>query len=133
MSITLGDFVTHLLFKLQKNGIALPFDRMELWHILFYRLQSERDPAELPEFLKNLQFDWDAPHPKSQEIAEYLNAVLFTGMVITTTPYGNVYKLSDWTEDFLADRHGTLDNFTKRCLRHALKIAREEFKKEKSE
>ena len=54
--------------------------------MLFYELKTSSHSQGKPEFLSELLFDWDGPYPRSPELAEYLDALHWTGCLSASNP-----------------------------------------------
>ena len=122
----LGDFVGLLMLLLQgKITISL---NMETWNLLFYRLKK-KNIAGKPAFFEKMQFDWDGPYPKSPELSHYLNCLSMFGVLVTTSPRFQEYKLDEKHTPILKKKYEALDETAKLFLDHAVKIAMEEFTK----
>jgi len=129
VELSFGEFVKYLVLLLQKNDIALPFNKQELWHCLFYRLKQPQEVAGKPAFLEKLWFDWDGPYPKSPELSKYLYALRSIGVVQTNSPRFDRYWLSKSTEELWQEQFEKLDQIIKLYIVLVVEIAREEFDK----
>ena len=83
--MTLGDFVKQLAVRLQDEHVVMPFKDDRPWHMLFYRLHKEASPQS-PDFLQYLEFDWDGPYPRSQDLSDFLQGLHWTGSVSALNP-----------------------------------------------
>jgi len=84
--ISLGEFVKQLTLRFTQEGMTMPLRDERPWHMLFYRLKVASYPAGKPSFLEDLLFDWDGPYPRSSELAEYLDALHWTGCLSASNP-----------------------------------------------
>src|SRR5690242_4508258 len=85
-NISLGEFVTTLVLRMQQKGITMPFQNEEKWHKLFYCFKKNASQPGRPAFLDKLRFDWDGRYPKAQDLSEYLQALHWNGFVSVANP-----------------------------------------------
>jgi hypothetical protein len=102
-SISLGDFLRILMARLTKDNVRMPLQDEDPWQQLFYALKKEN--GNNSEFLKDLQFDWDGPAPRSNELAEYIQALHWTGNTSAINPTWETMTLDpsiaeQWVEEF---------------------------------
>lgn len=122
----LGDFVKFLILLLQEK-ISLSL-KSKPWHMLFYKLKKEYSVGK-PEFLGEMQFDWDGPYPESPELSHYLSCLCILGVLVTTSPCFQEYWLEKKYASLLREKYENLDEPAKLFLDNAVKIAVEEFNK----
>ena len=84
--ISLGEFVKQLTLRFTQAGMVMPLRDERPWHMLFYRLKTAPQASGRPGFLDDLLFDWDGPYPRSSELAEYLDALHWTGCLSASNP-----------------------------------------------
>jgi hypothetical protein len=84
--ISLTEFVTLLVLKLQESGAPMPFQNEEKWHELFYSLKMKRDEPGRPAFLDKLRFDWDGRYPKALDLSECLQTLHWNGFLSVGNP-----------------------------------------------
>ena len=84
--ISLGEFVKQLTLRFTQENIEMPLRDERPWHMLFYELKVSKQPAGKPSFLDDLLFDWDGPYPRASELAEYLDALHWTGCLSASNP-----------------------------------------------
>ncbi len=98
-TVTLGQFVKELSALLANENVSIPFKNERPWHTLFYSLKTERDVPGRPTFFDRLQFDWDGPFPKSQELSEFLHSLHWNASVSATNPHYETINLSGPVKD----------------------------------
>jgi hypothetical protein len=104
--LSLGDFVRLLAALLHRRHVQIPFGKTEEWHLLFYELAGGNDGRK-PQFFQSLFFDWDGPYPKSQELAQFLQALHWTASASANNPYFETIELPEplarrWLDEFEA-------------------------------
>ncbi len=124
--ITLGDFIRLLAVAIPDADRAMPFQDETPWQMLFFRLKNEiYDPK--PSFISNLDFDWDGPFPKSQDVSDFLQALHWTGSVAALNPsYEQIIVPLGvrvaWQEEF-----ASMEPQLSALLARSVAIAKEEF------
>lgn len=124
--MSLGQFVKQLSALLQKKNISLPFKNQVPWHILFYELKKSSSPGK-PKFFDELQFDWDAPYPKCQELSEFLNAMHFTASVSARNPSFDTISVSPDVVDRWVQNINEDEVDLRRFVESAVSLAEREF------
>jgi len=124
--MSLGQFVKQLAGRLQEDGIALPFKNQMPWHLLFYELRKYPSEGK-PQFLDTLVFDWDAPYPKCQELAEFLSALHFTASASARNPRFDVISVDHTTAERWSRITDQGDPRLKTFVIHAVSLAKKEF------
>lgn len=122
--MSLGEFVKQLTVRMNDSKIEMPFKDEKPWHTLLYELKVSGIKPK-PEFLANLQFDWDGPYPRSRDLSDYLHGLHFTGCVSAANPSYDVITLDEglakiWSSEKLDEE---LDTF----MNQVLHIAKKEF------
>jgi hypothetical protein len=84
--ISLGEFVTLLVLRLDNERVPMPFQNEEKWHRLFYKLKTEREKQGRPGFFDKLRFDWDGRYPRAQDLSEYLQSLHWNGFISVANP-----------------------------------------------
>jgi len=85
--ISLGEFVKQLTLRFTQQQMTMPLRDERPWHLLFYKLKVAADYSRpKPGFLNDLLFDWDGPYPRSSELADYLDALHWTGCLSASNP-----------------------------------------------
>lgn len=84
--VSLGEFVKQLTLRFTKENMIMPLRDERPWHMLFYDLKASNLASGKPDFLAELLFDWDGPYPRSPELAEYLDALHWTGCLSASNP-----------------------------------------------
>jgi hypothetical protein len=84
--ISLGEFVKKLTLQFDRQSMTMPLRDERPWHMLFYDLKNSTRSEGKPDFLAELLFDWDGPYPRSPELAEYLDALHWTGCLSASNP-----------------------------------------------
>src|SRR5205823_4805476 len=82
--------------------IEMPLRNERLWQRVFYSLKKE--VGDKFDVLADLRFDWDGPYPRSKEVAEYVQALHWTGNTSATNPSWEKMTLDDevareWLEE----------------------------------
>ena len=95
MANNLGDFVKEMAALMTDNHLRLPLKDERPWHLLFFELKRDRQPADRPAFLDRLIFDWDGPSPKCQELSEFIHALHWNANVTASNPTYETLTLSD--------------------------------------
>jgi hypothetical protein len=129
-TLTLGQFVKELTALLEERKIAIPFKNERSWHFLFYELKKDRSAVGRPSFLDELQFDWDGPYPKSQELSDFLHSLHWNASVSASNPHYETITLSDEVRDLWLKRYEREDANTKGYFSLVLDRARTEFGQE---
>ena len=125
--MALGDFVKDLVALLHQENIKMPFDDENPWHELFYELKKHPERTEGFRFLENLQFDWDGPYPKCQELSDFLHALHWNASVSALNPRFDSISLIDDIAELWAKRIDKLSAEDKAFLFIALSQAKERF------
>lgn len=84
--ISIGQLVEQIAVVRSDRGEALPLRDERPWHELFYHLKTQQDPAR-PKFFDSLDFDWDGPYPKSQDLSAFLQALHWNACVSAANPH----------------------------------------------
>jgi hypothetical protein len=124
--MALGDFVEELTALLQKQSISMPFANESHWHELFYDLKRT-DSDGKPEFLRALRFDWDGPHPKCQELSEFLHALHWNACVDARNPHFDTIRLPEEIAEEWSARVERLEDPTRQFLHLAADRAKKFF------
>ena len=128
MKLSLGEFVKCLVLLLHRNGVAFSLRSYKPWHLLFYELKKIPETDGKPEFFKNLRFDWDGPYPECPELSEFLDALCWTGSIVTTSPRFEEYTLPKEMADLWSQEFEVLGDETKQFLDTTLALARNKFR-----
>lgn len=101
-SFALGDLLRVVVAKLTNASIEIPLQNETLWQKVFYSLKREFGGKF--ELLRDLRFDWDGPSPRSRELAEYIQALHWTGNISGSNPSWDRMTLaqdvaSEWLEE----------------------------------
>jgi hypothetical protein len=131
-TLTLGQFVKELTALFETNSIAIPFKNERPWHFLFYELKKDRNALGRPAFLDELEFDWDGPFPKSQELSNFLHSLHWNASVSASNPHYETISLSDPVKTLWFHRYEAEDANTKQFFSTVLDRARKEFGHESS-
>ncbi len=83
--LTLGGYVKQLAVRMQDANMVMTFKDDRPWHLLFYRLREEFK-AQGSTFLQSMEFDWDGPYPRSQDVSDFLQGLHWTGSVSALNP-----------------------------------------------
>jgi hypothetical protein len=127
--MSLGDFVKNLTALLKEKNVEMPFKNQRPWHLLFYDLKEDQRAGK-PDFFQHLQFDWNGPHPKSQELTEFLQALHWNASVSVGNPHYNTISLPDDIAQLWRQGADELDPATEEFLQFAVERARNEFQRE---
>jgi hypothetical protein len=124
-TIDLGDFLRILAARLTEDGVDMPLKNERLWQRLFFTLKKER--RENFNFLKDLRFDCDGPFPRSKELAEYIQALHWTGNTSATNPSWERMTLDkqiahEWMKEF-----ESMDPPIRELAEHAFQEAKKTF------
>lgn len=130
---TLGQFVKELTALLADQNIGMPFKNERSWHLLFYELKKDRGAPGRPAFLDEMQFDWDGPFPKSQELSDFLHSLHWNASVSAVNPHYDFITLPEEMKDIWMSRYTREDKRTKDYFKLALARARAEFGDEPGE
>jgi hypothetical protein len=125
--MALGDFVKELVALLHKEKINIPFEDESPWHELFYELKKYPERAESFAFFENLQFDWDGPYPKCQELSDFLHALHWNASVSAQNPSFDSITLIDDIAELWMKRVDELADEEKKFLYKALVEAKHKF------
>jgi len=125
--MSLGDFVKELVVLLHNDKVRMPFDEENLWHELFYELKKDPERNERFNFFEHLQFDWDGPSPKCQELSDFLHALHWNASVSALNPRFDSITLIDGIAELWAKRIEVLDPEDKKFLQKAVAEARNIF------
>lgn len=125
--LSLGQFVRQLAALLQKQSVQLPFKNQRPWHLLFYRLKKDSTSPGRPQFFDELGFDWDGAYPKSQQLAEFLNAMHFTANVSARNPHFDVISVAPEVADRWARSIKQDDPEVMQFVSNAVALAQQEF------
>jgi hypothetical protein len=128
--VSLGQFVKQLAAQLQKKDRPLPFKNQRPWHLLFYELKKQPAVPGRPKFLDELTFDWDAPFPKCQQLAEFLNAMHFTASVSARNPHFDVISVTPAVADRWSQSIGD-DADLRAFVNSAVGLAEKEFSEDR--
>lgn len=123
--MSLGEFVKQLTVRMHNSEVAMPFKDERPWHVVLYKL-AVSDIGPKPEFLKDLQFDWDGPYPRSRDLSDYLHGLHFTGCVSAANPSYDVITLDEGLEKIWSSEK--LDRKISEFMDQVMNIAKEEFK-----
>lgn len=115
--VSIGEFVTILVLRLDKQNIPMPFQNEEKWHRLFYNLKTSRDERGRPAFLDALRFDWDGWYPKCRDLSECLQTLHLNGFISVANPTYDKFKVDD---DVLAGIDEVQPEFEDNNLEHFL-------------
>lgn len=126
-TLTLGQFVKELTALFEINNIAIPFKNERPWHFLFYELKKDRNAVGRPAFLDELEFDWDGPFPKSQELSSFLHSLHWNASVSASNPHYETISLSEPVRTLWYQRYEEEDAHTKQFFTAALERAKAEF------
>jgi hypothetical protein len=126
-TLTLGQFVKELTAVFEQNNIPIPFKNERPWHFLFYELKKDRDAVGRPMFFDELEFDWDGPFPKSQELSNFLHSLHWNASVSASNPHYETISLSDPVRNLWFQRYEAEDANTKQFFAAALDRAKKEF------
>jgi hypothetical protein len=125
--LTLGGFIKQLAVRMQDADIQLSLKDDKPWHLLFYRLRREFK-SQGNTFLRSMQFDWDGPYPKSQDVSDFLQGLHWTGSVSALNPtYERIIVPDDVKEAWKTEGKGVGDD-DEVLLSRGLQIAKTEFK-----
>jgi hypothetical protein len=127
--LTLGEFVKQLTALLEREEISIPFKNERPWHYLFYELKKSKTVGR-PQLFDELEFDWDGPFPKSQELSDFLHALHWNASVSANNPHYETINLPNDVRDLWFSRYDASDTDTKTFFNLALDRAREEFGRE---
>src|ERR1700722_4167889 len=125
--LTLGQFVKQLPALLEEKRIAIPFKNERPWHYLFYELKKDKDAVGRPSFFNDLEFDWDGPFPKSQELSDFLHALHWNASVSASNPHYETIDLSTEVKCLWLKKHNLEDGVSKQFFKLAVDRARKEF------
>jgi hypothetical protein len=102
-NISLGEFVTSLILRMDEKNTPMPFQNEEKWHRLFYKLKRDRSATGRPIFFDQLRFDWDGRFPKSQDLSEYLQVMHWNGFVSVMNPTYDRLKVDENVKQHASD------------------------------
>ena len=123
---SLGDVVRLLAASISKHGRTIPFQDETPWHTVFFRLKNEL-PEPKPSFIADLEFDWDGPLPKSQDLSDFLQALHWTGSVAAYNPSYEQIVVPEGIKSIWMDELATLSPEMTGVLNRAVQLAVEEF------
>lgn len=125
--LTLGKFVKELTALLEQAKIAIPFKNEQCWQFLFYELKKDREAAGRPQFLDDLEFDWDGSYPKSQKLSDFLHSLHWNASVSASNPHYETITLSDEVKGLWLQRLEAEDAETRKFFSSTIERARKEF------
>jgi hypothetical protein len=126
-TLTLGQFVKELTAIFEENNIAIPFKNERPWHFLFYELKKDKNAMGRPAFFDELEFDWDGPFPKSQELSNFLHSLHWNASVSASNPHYETISLSEPVRTLWLQRYEAEDANTKLFFATTLDRATREF------
>jgi len=125
--LTLGGYVKQLAVRLQDAGIVMTFKDDKPWHMVFYRLHEELK-SKAPTFLQSMQFDWDGPYPRSQDVSDFLQGLHWTGSVSALNPsYERIIVPNEVHQVWKAEG-GRLEDTDNALITRGFEIAQNEFR-----
>ena len=111
-SPTFGDLLRFVLARLKSASIEIPLENEREWQRLFYSLKQ--DFGKDYQVLQSIRFDWDGPSPRSKQLAEYIQALHWTGNISGSNPSWETLTLSDEiARDWLSELDELPPNFQK--------------------
>lgn len=122
--MSLGEFIKQLTIRMKEAKLQMPFKDEEPWHQLIYQLKTS-DVEPKPAFLQEIEFDWDGPYPRSEDIANYIHALHFTGCVSASNPAYDQISLNPKLEEIWSSEQ--LDGDLPQFIERAMVIAKQEF------
>ncbi len=125
--MALGDFIKELVALLHNQNVSIPFENESPWHELFYKLKKDPERANSLAFFENLQFDWDGPYPKCQELSDFLHALHWNASVSVLNPSFDSITLLDDIAELWMKRVEELGDEEKKFLYKALDEAKQKF------
>ncbi|HEX4021722.1 MAG TPA: hypothetical protein VHX63_11285 [Acidobacteriaceae bacterium] len=125
--LTLGGFIKQLAVLMQDADIKMSFKDDKPWHMLFYKLRGEFK-SQGNTFLQSMQFDWDGPYPKSQDVSDFLQGLHWTGSVSALNPTYERIIVPDEVQKVWKAEGESLGDADRDLLLHGLAIARLEFR-----
>jgi hypothetical protein len=125
--LTLGGFIKQLAVRMQDEGIEMSFKDDKPWHMLFYKLRGEFKSWG-NTFLQSMQFDWDGPYPKSQDVSDFLQGLHWTGSVSALNPTYERIIVPDEVQKVWKAEGENLGDGDKALLSRGLEIAQLEFR-----
>jgi hypothetical protein len=128
--LSLGEFVKQLTALFEESKIDIPFKNERAWHFLFYELKKNKDTIGRPAFFDELEFDWDGPFPKSQELSDFLHSLHWNASVSASNPHYETITLSKEVKNLWLDRHKKLNRNTKRFFVSVMEKAKNEFERQ---
>jgi hypothetical protein len=126
-TLSLGEFVKQLTALFEKSRIDIPFKNERAWHFLFYELKKNRNAIGRPAFFDELEFDWDGPYPKSQELSDFLHSLHWNASVSASNPHYETITLSKEVKNLWLSRYENLDQNSKQFFVSTLERAKTEF------
>lgn len=126
-TLSLGEFVKQLTALFEKSKIAIPFKNERAWHVLFYELKKDREAIGRPAFFDELEFDWDGPSPKSQQLSDFLHSLHWNASVSASNPHYETINLSKEVKELWLQRYNHSDRNTKRFFNSVVNRAKTEF------
>ena len=125
--LTLGGFIKQLAVRMQDAGIDMSFKDDKPWHMLLYKLRGEFK-SRGNTFLQSMQFDWDGPYPKSQDVSDFLQGLHWTGSVSALNPtYERIIVPNEVQKVWKAEGEN-LEDGDKTLLSRGLEIAQLELR-----
>jgi hypothetical protein len=126
-TLSLGEFVKQLTALFENSNMPIPFKNEKSWHYLFYELKKDRNAIGRPAFFNELEFDWDGPFPKSQELSDFLHSLHWNASVSASNPHYETINLSKEVKNLWFKRYEELDGNTKQFFALVLERAEKEF------
>jgi len=126
-TLTLGQFVKELTALLEEHKIAIPFKNERSWHFLFYELKKDKNAVGRPSFFDSLEFDWDGPFPKSQELSNFLHSLHWNASVSASNPHYETIDLSDEVKALWLKKYNAEDEDARKFIASAVGRAKKEF------
>jgi hypothetical protein len=115
-----------LAVRMREADMVMTLKDEKPWHMLFYRLREEYK-SEDATFLQSMQFDWDGPYPKSQDVSDFLQGLHWTGSVSALNPTYERIIIPDEVQRVWKAEGEHLGEDDKALLTRGLEIAQIEF------
>ena len=125
--MTLGQFVKLLASRMHQEKIPLPFKNQKPWHLALYCLKEETEGHDRPDFIDDLEFDWDSDYPSCEELSDFLNALHFTANVAVHNPRFDIISVDEKDAERWSEQLDGLNDSSQELLEAAVNIARIEF------
>ncbi len=126
--VSLAEFVAELGLRLSEAKVPMPFQNEEKWHRLFYGFKLARNQRGRPDFIDDLQFDWDGPYPKCQDLSECLEALHLNGFITVGNPSYDKFSIDEKVLDRITDVRATVtDNAFEDFFRFSVDAASQLF------